>query len=843
MAQPLQLVDGSGSFNIDGVEDFAKSSNLVHAGLNYQIVAIMGPQSSGKSTLMNHVFGTSFTMMDALSGRRQTTKGIWMAKSPKMEELDTIILDLEGTDGRERGEDDTTFERQSALFALAVSDIVMINIWCHDIGREHGAGKPLMKTVFQVNLKLFTPSPNRRKTVLVFVIRDKSRTPMERLVEVIEQDWDSIWNSIAKPPQYEETSFKDFFEVVYTSLPNYEEKEDDFKAETYLLRKKFEAGGEGSFVRSGDKLPGDAVPLSAQKVWEVVKSQKDLDLPAHKIMVANTRCAEIMAEQYNGLKSDASWEGLVSEAEKGFVPDFGERASGLVDSCLTGYDEEAMYFDSEVRDLKRIELVEKVHTIVKPAFEQQVVHLQGKLFADFQRNVKVGMSVEGQSFSESTSKCREQAVNAFGDSFSQISVSGTPWAQSDYQPTFETMLTNEVEKLKSEKIEALMQEVEAAFSSSLSAPAMDLLDSVPIDLWTHLRSVLASACSSADAQLKDGLEGYDLSPQEWEAVSKRIRAAGLKKLESNIREAAHNALSRMKDRFGDVFNLDENKLPRTWTARDNIPSISKAARLAASDVLAQLAILQSEGVSPAAGLVERAIRTMAKNDLEEGISGQAEGGNSSEESFSVIGLVGWPNVDDDKVLLTSQEVRSVWRRFMSDTKMQITQAALTQQANKLASSRAPPLWAIFAMLMLGLNEFMAVVTSPLLALVILVFLLFMRTLYIEMDVDGEMQKGALPGMLSLGAKFVPSVKNVSQKTITSAQTFFASRGVQNDHAGAGNNQSPAAPSTSAPKPAASFKESVASNEDGLRRRPVGASGGIEMSNLSAEIQPEDSKDK
>ena len=61
-----------------------------------------------------------------------------------------MLLDLEGTDGRERGEDDTTFERQSALFALAVSDVVVINIWCHDIGREHGSGKPLIKTVLQV---------------------------------------------------------------------------------------------------------------------------------------------------------------------------------------------------------------------------------------------------------------------------------------------------------------------------------------------------------------------------------------------------------------------------------------------------------------------------------------------------------------------------------------------------------------------------------------------------------------------------------------------------------------------------------------------------------------------
>lgn len=59
--------------------------------------------------------------------RHQTTKGIWIAKAAGIEPF-TVVLDLEGTDGRERGQDDTAFEKQSALFALAVSDIVMINL-------------------------------------------------------------------------------------------------------------------------------------------------------------------------------------------------------------------------------------------------------------------------------------------------------------------------------------------------------------------------------------------------------------------------------------------------------------------------------------------------------------------------------------------------------------------------------------------------------------------------------------------------------------------------------------------------------------------------------------------
>nr|XP_033515215.1 protein ROOT HAIR DEFECTIVE 3-like isoform X2 [Nicotiana tomentosiformis] len=55
-----------------------------------------------KSTLLNHLFYTNFREMDAFRGRSQTTKGIWIAKAVGIEPL-TIVMDLEGTDGRERG--------------------------------------------------------------------------------------------------------------------------------------------------------------------------------------------------------------------------------------------------------------------------------------------------------------------------------------------------------------------------------------------------------------------------------------------------------------------------------------------------------------------------------------------------------------------------------------------------------------------------------------------------------------------------------------------------------------------------------------------------------------------
>ena len=86
----------------------------------YQTIGIIGCQSSGKSTLLNHVFNTNFEIMSDDIGRAQTTKGIWLAIN---KEYNTLIFDVEGTDSKERGDDRLKFEQCSSLFTLAMSDV------------------------------------------------------------------------------------------------------------------------------------------------------------------------------------------------------------------------------------------------------------------------------------------------------------------------------------------------------------------------------------------------------------------------------------------------------------------------------------------------------------------------------------------------------------------------------------------------------------------------------------------------------------------------------------------------------------------------------------------------
>lgn len=58
----IQVVDEDGNFN-DELADFVRGGNVGNTGTEYQIVAITGPQSSGKSTLMNVVVSSDDQMM------------------------------------------------------------------------------------------------------------------------------------------------------------------------------------------------------------------------------------------------------------------------------------------------------------------------------------------------------------------------------------------------------------------------------------------------------------------------------------------------------------------------------------------------------------------------------------------------------------------------------------------------------------------------------------------------------------------------------------------------------------------------------------------------------------
>ncbi|EFJ52341.1 hypothetical protein VOLCADRAFT_79128 [Volvox carteri f. nagariensis] len=758
MADIVQVINGEGQFEEASVQQFVEANDLAACKTNYQVVAIMGPQSSGKSTLLNYVFGTNFTMMDAMAGRGQTTKGIWMSKSPKVTETTVLVMDLEGSDGRERGEDDTNFERQSALFALSVADVLLVNIWCHDIGREHGSGKPLLKTIFQVNLKLFAPEPDRKRSVLLFVIRDKTRTPLPKLVEVLEADLDRMWDAIAKPQKYEGSKLTDFFEVQYAALSHFEERYEDFQADAVHLRRRFSPDGEESLIRGDEKLPGDAFALSIRNIWDVIRAQKDLNLPAHKVMVANIRCQEILEDQLKAFAEDQAWTMLQEASSCCVVEGFGRRAHSLIDSCVVGYQAEARYFDTHVREAKLAELQQRLLAALQPVYQSQVAAQQAAVLAAFDKDLKLAV-VEGGgrrgSFMAAAAACRTEAVQTFDTAFVQhLQIEGTPWDGAEESAALAEALDGRIAEVRNRQILLATERAEQQLASLLSGPVIGLLETCEPGVWPRLYAVCGEAASTVDKELMQALAGYELERKEAEGLSQRLQQKASNNMQNHVREAALTRLSRMKDRFTDMFSLDDKKAPRMWGAGDDIPAIAQRARLAAANVLSQLAVIRApdDQANGQGAVHRRAVGTETRNQ---------DVLRLSNSGLDLLSAATWPGVDASRVLLQPHDVRTTWREFMSYSNVVVQQALSTQQANRLANNRLPPLWALAAMLVLGWNEAMAILFNPLYLLVVVVALLFLRSLYLELDVEREMAAGPLPGALRLSSKFLPACKSVS----------------------------------------------------------------------------------
>nr|KJB67040.1 hypothetical protein B456_010G171200 [Gossypium raimondii] len=695
-----QLIDGEGEFNVVGLDNFIRTTKLTNCGLSYAVLAIMGPQSSGKSTLLNHLFQTNFREMDAFRGRSQTTKGIWIANCVGIDPF-TVAMDLEGTDGRERGEDDTTFEKQSALFALAIADIVLINMWCHDIGREQAANKPLLKTVFQVMMRLFSP----RKTTLLFVVRDKTKTPLEYLEPILSEDIQKIWNAVSKPESHKDTPLSEFFNVEVTALSSFEEKEDLFKEQVAQLRQRFfnsiSPGG-----LAGDRqgvVPAAGFSFSAQQIWRVIKENKDLDLPAHKVMVATVRCEEIANEKLHHLSSNEDWLALEEAVQCGPVSGFGRRLSSILETYFSGYDIETFYFDHGVRNAKRKQLESKSLDFVHPAYLNLLGHFRFKALEDFKSRLEQMLNI-GEGFAASICTSTESCMLEFDQGYADAAIKQANWDASKVKEKLCRDINAHALSVQDAKLSELVVSYEKQLGQSLSEPVESLFDNAGRDTWASIRKLLTRETGIAVSEFSAAISSFELDQSTVEKMLQDLKDYARNVVEKKAREEAGKVLIRMKDRFSAVFSHDNDSMPRVWTGKEDIKTITKGARTASLSLLSVMVAIRLDGKP---GEIENILFS----SLMEGTVTAVSSVDRSITTSDPLASSSWEEVSPKSILITPVQCKSLWRQFKAETEYTVTQAISAQEAYKQSNNWLPPPWAIVAMVVLGFNEFMLLLSD------------------------------------------------------------------------------------------------------------------------------------
>lgn len=567
--------------------------------------------------------------------RRQTTKGVWMAIAESDDNNNnTIVLDLEGSDGRERGEDDQTFEKQTALFALAASDVLLVNVWCNDIGREHASGKPLLKTILQVNLKLFCSNNKTatKKTKLVFVIRDRSKTPIELLEKALKEDVEQVWQSIKKPEHFANSDVSEFFDVGYFSLPHYLHENEVFVKECKGLRAALISSTDDESTHES-KVPSTALPTSMREIWKAVQENRDLDLPAHAIMVATVRCEEIATMCADAVEASDAIGMLCERANTPNASEcttLGKEIEAIAKTGFDVYDAETAFFDKNVRDMKRRELAGKLTTVFKPTLEAHFTNVSKKLLTKVRKELDAGF--ESGFEKKSTKKFSQMALSLREDSINEWNehvANSTPTENidgwnfeivKDLTRLFHKDLEETVDHEKTEKSALLARNVERTFSRQVSTSILGAVDEFSREicvvddsddksedaeaalkrrqrreekkysLWPAARLAYRASEKKWIETLESALLNFDLPKDAFD--SRKNEAENAIKIASNgaCFEAGDKASEFMRQSFSAYFNKTKEGIPRVWTSSDDVGKIARLARLNAVNVLANICI-------------------------------------------------------------------------------------------------------------------------------------------------------------------------------------------------------------------------------------------------------------
>ncbi|KAL6285484.1 hypothetical protein ACE6H2_009874 [Prunus campanulata] len=705
------LVGGDREFNVTGFEKFTKFTEFAKVGLSYLVVAIIGPQSSGLK--QQKVFGWQnvppFNLLLLL--------WTWRVQMGKKEER----IAYHGCNLQ-----DTAFEKQSTLFALAVADVVLINIWCHDIGREHASNKPLLNTVFQVMMRLFGP----RKTTLIFVIRDKTKTPLENLESELQNDIQKIWESASKPEAHKETPLSEFFNVEVVALSNYEDKEDTFKEEVACMRQKFfhhnKLAGDRQAV-----VPASGFSLSLQEIWEKIKKDRDLDIPSIKVMVATVRCEEIANEKYSAFAANEKWIQLkVISVHPG---GFGKKLSSMIDTCTSDYDEEATYYDEGVKSVKRKQLEEKLLQLVQPAFQDQLELKRSSTLDKFKEAFDKALDGVIKGFSVTARNFTESIMAQFDEGCADAVIKQANWDTSKVRDKLRRDIEAHVASVHADKIK---DHCEANLWELLSGPVEALLKQANNMTWPTIRRRLREAHESAFSGSAAEISGFDMDEQTKAKIDASLEKYVRRMVEDKAKEEAGRVLIHMKERFITKFSYDSNSIPRVWNRRENIGAIARTAHSSSLEVLSVLAVIRLDDDDDG-------------DQIQATLNGALLDKDMSTTTNDLLASNTWEEVPSSKTLIIPLKCKGLWEEFKENTKDIVSKAIAEQEAN-VRFQLLP--WAIGCLIFVGWN-----------AIRRLRSMLFAST---ASDFNTPLcftSCTQLPGLLSLSSKFVPTIMNTIKR--------------------------------------------------------------------------------
>ena len=304
---------------------------------------------------------------------------------------------------------------------MATAEVLIVNLWEHQVGLYQGANMGLLKTVLEVNLGLFQASKaksqsHKDKALLLFVIRDHiGTTPLANLSTTLKQDLNRVWDGLSKPEGLETSQITDFFDMDFATLPHKQLQPDQFESQVVGLRTRFCNPKDPNFVFKTayhKRIPADGFAPYLSSIWEQVLSNKDLDLPTQQELLAQFRCDEIASVAF--VTFEAQTVAYRKPIESGQVLEgLGPGMSQARTAALSSFDVAASRYHPAVYQRKRTELLSKMNGNLGPLFVGQLKNLHKAIVKDFRSSLTNALKQEGYNFAELVKSANDAAEERF----------------------------------------------------------------------------------------------------------------------------------------------------------------------------------------------------------------------------------------------------------------------------------------------------------------------------------------------------------------------------------------------------------------------------------------------
>lgn len=356
-APTLELIDARGN-----LASASEITSLLSgfAGKPMKVVGVLGSKGSGKSTLVNQAFGTSFPVGGPL-GTGATT-GVSAATTDGV-----LLLDC---DGSEDGADPSaavkgTTAGQATAFSAALSDVLLVNLWRSDLGRNVASNVRTIKTLFSEKLGELLESgedaPLGRTAVVVAVHDCDPQADTDALETAVMEELVAVWREMDDPSG---TTLQECFDVQVLAMPHPRYHAEAYTAAVEDLKAKLQTL-EASTATSGFR---DRVTYA----WMAVRDAGATIIPAKSELIAvykvDAAFGEVMTKADGQLKA---WRQVVGAGK--IVSDFGERSTKLYKSSLKAFDTKTVRFaTSSTRGTKRAALLLVMETGIKELYARQL---------------------------------------------------------------------------------------------------------------------------------------------------------------------------------------------------------------------------------------------------------------------------------------------------------------------------------------------------------------------------------------------------------------------------------------------------------------------------------------